>query len=215
MLAMNHNTNLLDAELLRQVGFESRTLLNGITGPIQLLRSMSNDPALIETIHILDLSTIRFEKFSLRAQLMADLLNPDINLTTESCDLSDLAKHAILELNDFINFFNIQIHVDFNIPPVVVYANKDFVYQSVMIIFEQFMGVLENGSTINVSYVPEQIQISAEDNGFFADKFQQPSNSWSNDIDIILLQNTFSAFKIFLSVDKADGKSVLTIGKSC
>lgn len=66
------------SEVLRQVGFESRTLLNGITGPIQLIRSLSNDPNLLETLHILELSTVRFEKFSLRAQLLSDLLNPNI-----------------------------------------------------------------------------------------------------------------------------------------
>ncbi|HDP74461.1 MAG TPA: hypothetical protein ENN49_01040 [Bacteroidales bacterium] len=64
------------SEILRQVGFESRTLLNGITGPIQLIRSLSNDPNLLEILHILELSTIRFEKFSLRLQLLSDLLNP-------------------------------------------------------------------------------------------------------------------------------------------
>lgn len=209
---MNQQGISAQVELLRRIGFESRTLLNGITGPIHLLRSMITDPALLETLHILDLSTVRFEKFSLRSQLLANLLNPAATLNIESCDLTDLVNHAVLELNDFINFYGITISIAHNAVSVIVDANRDLVYQSVMISFEQFMGVLETGSTINVNMENNQIRISAPDKGFFAQKFEQTTDNWSNDLDIVLLKNTFEKFHIHFSIDVIDSSSVLTFG---
>lgn len=124
------------AEILKQVGFETRTLLNGITGPIQLIRSLSSDPSLLEILHILELSTIRFEKFSLRSQLLADLLSQTIEPIKEEVDLTDLIKHAQLELNDLINFYGIKVIVNSNLPPLIVEASRDLLYQSVLVIFE-------------------------------------------------------------------------------
>ncbi len=209
---MNQQDISAQVELLRRIGFESRTLLNGITGPIHLLRSMISDPALLETLHILDLSTVRFEKFSLRSQLLANLLNPASTLHSETCDLADLVNHAVLELNDFINFYGITISIAHSTVSLIVDANRDLVYQSVMISFEQFMGVLETGSTINVNIENNHIRISAPDKGFFAQKFEQTTDNWSNDLDIVLLKKTFEKFNIHFSINVIDSSSILTFG---
>ncbi|MEY1640095.1 hypothetical protein [Tenuifilum osseticum] len=201
------------SEILRQVGFESRTLLNGITGPIQLIRSLSNDPNLLEILHILELSTVRFEKFSLRSQLLSDLLNPSMQASNERFELVDLLKHAVLELNDFIGFFGVNIELSKDLSSFEVEADRDIIYQSVLIAFEQFMSVLESGSAIKVSGEErsQKISISAFDNGYVADKFTQFSDNQSVEIDIALCVHSFRKFSIPFSVYKKNGHTVMEI----
>mgnify|MGYP005835907945 CR=1 FL=1 len=210
---MKSNISYSHSEILRHVGFEARTLLNGITGPIQLIRSLSNDPNLLEILHILELSTIRFEKFSLRSQLLSDLLNPTFQASKETFDFVDLLKHAILELNDFINFFGVNIQVNQNLSGVVVNAGKDIIYQCILIVFEQFMSVLDTGSTIRVGSEEhtQKITITAFDNGFVADKFNQLSVNQSTEIDIALFIQSFTVFGIPFSIAKDGGHTVLEI----
>ncbi|MBC7125516.1 MAG: hypothetical protein H5T24_07770 [Bacteroidales bacterium] len=201
------------SEILRQVGFESRTLLNGITGPIQLIRSLSNDPNLLEILHILELSTVRFEKFSLRSQLLSDLLNPSMQASNERFDLVDLLKHAVLELNDFINFFGVNIELSKDLSSFEVEADRDIIYQSVLIAFEQFMSVLESGSAIKVNGEErsQKIIINAFDNGFVADKFNHFSENQSVEINVALFVHSFRKFSIPFSVYKNDGHTVMEI----
>lgn len=212
-MAMKLNDYSAYSEILRQVGFESRTLLNGITGPIQLIRSLSNDPNLLEILHILELSTVRFEKFSLRSQLLSDLLNPSIQVSKERFDLIDLLKHATLELNDFINFFGVNIELSKSLSSFDVEADRDIVYQSVLIVFEQFMSVLENGSTIEVrsEEYSRKIFITAFDNGFVADKFNQFAESQSGEIDVALFVQSFNKFSIPFTINKDNGHTVMEI----
>jgi len=213
MVAMKLNDYSTHSEILRQVGFESRTLLNGITGPIQLIRSLSDDPNLLEILHILELSTVRFEKFSLRSQLLSDLLNPSIQVSKARFDLIDLLKHASLELNDFINFFGVNIELSKNLSIFEVEADRDIVYQSVLIAFEQFMSVLESGSIIKVNgedYSPKVI-ITAFDNGFVADKFNQFSENQSVEIDVALFVQSFNKFSIPFTIYKDNGHTVMEI----
>lgn len=69
----------------------------------------------------------------------------------ERFDLVDLLKHCIVELNDFINFFGFNIVLSVGLPSFEVEADRDIIYQSVLIVFDQFMSVLENGSAIKVN----------------------------------------------------------------
>lgn len=201
------------SEILRQVAFESRTLLNGITGPIQLIRSLSNEPNLLEILHILELSTVRFEKFSLRSQILSDLLNPLIQTSNERFDLVDLLKHAVLELNDFINFFGVNIELSKGLPSFEVEADRDIIYQSALITFELFMSVLESGSAIKVNgdEHSHKIIINAFDNGFVADKFNLFSENQSVEIDVALFVHSFRKFSIPFSVYKNNGHTVMEI----
>lgn len=203
------------SEILRQVGFESRTLLNGITGPIQLIRSLSNDPNLLEILHILELSTVRFEKFSLRSQLLSDLLNPSMQASNERFDLVDLLKHAVLELNDFINFFGVNIEQSKDLSSFDVEADRDIIYQSVLIVFEQFMSVLESGSAIKVNGEErsQKIIINAFDNGFVADKFNQFSENQWVEIDVALFVHSLKKFSIPFTVYKNNGHTVIEIAR--
>jgi len=203
------------SEILRQVGFESRTLLNGITGPIQLIRSLSNDPNLLEILHILELSTVRFEKFSLRSQLLSDLLNPSMQVSNERFDLVDLLKHAVLELNDFINFFGVIFELSKDLSSFEVEADRDIIYQSVLIVFEQFMSVLESGSAIKVDCEEhsQKISITAFDNGFVADKFNQFSENQWVEIDVALFVHSLKKFSIPFTVYKNNGHTVMEIAR--
>ncbi|MEW5846915.1 MAG: hypothetical protein AB1777_11730 [Bacteroidota bacterium] len=210
---MKPNDYSAHSEILRQVGFEARTLLNGITGPIQLIRSLSNDPNLLEILHILELSTVRFEKFSLRSQLLSDLVNPSFQATKEKFDIIDLLKHAILELNDFINFYGVNIELSPQLSSLEVEASKDIIYQSILIVFEQFMSVLDTGSTIQVGSEghSQKITITAFDNGFVADKFNQFSENQSAEIDIALFIQSLYVFGIPFDIAKISGHTVMEL----
>jgi K+-sensing histidine kinase KdpD len=202
------------AELLKQLGFESRTLLNGITGPIQLMRSISTDPNLLDVLHILELSTIRFEKFSLRSQILADLLVQSNEVKTEEFDLSDLLKHAVLELNDFLNFYSVKVDIENTLPEIIVNASKDLFFQSLLIIFEQFMELLEAGAVIKVQKTTDstKIEISARDNGFLFNKFNFDTDELPSDIDLALLVECFNRFRIGFNVQAKDNQSSVLIG---
>lgn len=200
--------------LLKQLGFESRTLLNAITGPVQLIRSISNDPNLMETLHILEMGTVRFEKFSLRAQLLADLLNPEIQLPREEFDLVDILRHVILELNDLLHFYGVKVKVDAEIPSIMLKANRDAAYQAFSGLIEQGVALLGNGEEITVTAEqkrPEKIvlEFSCNDSGFLARKFNESAEA--RELDIMLFVSVLKEYGIEFRVVENEGRTRISI----
>lgn len=201
--------------LLKGIGHESRTLLNGITGPLQLIQSLGNNPALIEPIKILELSSYRMEKFSIRAMLLADLLANTPTQQSLNVNICDLLRHVVLDLNDQFDLFKIIIDTSALGDIRLVQANRDIAFQCLLIILEQSFQFAKENSTIQISSnaTSRTITIVVDDfcilQKFMVDK--QNSEELPVEVDIALMFLGFGMLGIEISFDRRDEFTIINI----
>lgn len=201
--------------ILRGFGHESRTLLNGITGPMQLIQSLDNNPALVEPFRIMELSLSRMEKFSLRTMVLADLLSNQPFILSSNVNVSDIIRHVVLDQTEQLDFFKIKLDIS-NLGDVqVIQANKDLAFHAFLILIEQAIQYAKEDSIITISSNPGQRTIS-----FRVDDFcilqklmsdMQKQDSIPADVDIALMSLAFKELKIDFTFDKIENLSVVNV----
>lgn len=201
--------------ILRGFGHESRTLLNGITGPMQLIQSLDNNPALVEPFRIMELSLSRMEKFSLRTMVLADLLSNQPFILSSNVNVSDIIRHVVLDQTEQLDFFKIKLDIS-NLGDVqVIQANKDLAFHVFLILIEQAIQYAKEDSIITISSNPGQRTIS-----FRVDDFcilqklmsdMQKQDSIPADVDIALMSLAFKELKIDFTFDKIENLSVVNV----
>jgi len=176
-------------DLFKSIGHETRTLLNTITGPIEIIRMYSDDSRLIEPLKILELSAYRFEKFSLRALLISDILSSNGKMDIKTFDILDCLKHIILELDDFLNFYKIQISNKDLDEAKFVKGNSNIIFQCLEVLLEHSLQLSPTDSVIDICGLntPNGLfSITIPDNGFLSRKFNEIENSESLPTEIDL-----------------------------
>lgn len=201
--------------LLKGIGHESRTLLNGITGPLQLIQTQGNNPALIEPIKILELSSYRMEKFSIRAMLLADILSNANFQQSLNVNICDLFRHVILDLNDQFDLFKVIVNTSELGNLHLVQANRDIAFQCLLILLEQSIQYAKENSTIQIYSNPTSrtIVILVDDycilQKFMVDK--QTSEELPVEVDIALMFLGFNMLGIEISFDRRDEFTAINI----
>lgn len=176
-------------ELFKSIGHETRTLLNTITGPVEIIRMYSDDSRLIEPLKILELSAYRFEKFSLRALLISDILTSKEKIDVKKFDIVDCLKHIILELDDFLSFYNIKIINQDLEDAKFIKGNSNIIFQCLEVILEHSLQLSPTNSVIDICglNIPNGLfSITIPDNGFLSRKFNEIENSESLPTEIDL-----------------------------
>jgi signal transduction histidine kinase len=212
IMGQNIDKNFGD-DLFKSIGHETRTLLNTITGPIEIIRMYSDDSRLIEPLKILELSAYRFEKFSLRALLISDILSSKGKIEVNEFDIGDCLKHIILELDDFLNFYKIQInHQDLE-EVRFVKGNSNIIFQCLEVLLEHSLQISPQDSVIYIRglNIPNGLfRITIPDNGFLTKKFNKidSSESLPTEIDLAFFVLATSnqqniAFKFESTEDKS------------
>lgn len=179
IMGQNIEKNFGD-KLFKSIGHETRTLLNTITGPVEIIRMYSEDSRLIEPLKILELSAYRFEKFSLRALLISDILTSKGKIEVKTFDIVDCLKHIILELDDFLSFYNIQIISQDLDNAKFVKGNSNIIFQCMEVILEHSLQLSPSSSVIDICGLNDPnglFSISIPDHGFLARKFNEIKNS--------------------------------------
>ena len=192
---MSGNSNLQSQiEILEALGHKSRTLLNGITGPVQIIRSLSDEPGLIEPLRILELSVTRFDKFSYRALLLSDLLRNSKAISPKTFDFVDVFRYMILDLTDLLDFYNIKIELQNDKTPLEISADFDLLSHCMMILFEHAISLCQGGSTISAEFHQSDNQVECKllcfDNGFVYKTLNPIFNTIEppSDIELYLLK---------------------------
>ncbi|HPD95930.1 MAG TPA: hypothetical protein PLA24_08545 [Tenuifilaceae bacterium] len=208
---------ITQVDILKSVGHKSRTLLNGITGPLQIIRSLSDDPKLIEPLRILELSVSRFERFSLRSTILSDMLGNNFSITTEPIDINNLIRYIILDLTDLLDFYNVKIKLE-NESSATVSTDNDLLSQCFTILFEQLISILDAQSQISVKFEEGKNQqickISCNDSGLVYNSLKATlySSEHSIDTDIFLLKKITEKLQIEVSLEKTeDNKTIIKL----
>jgi len=181
-------------EILKALGHRSRTLLNGITGPVEIIRSLSDEPKLIEPLRILELSISQFDKFSFRALLLSDLIKNSTRNLSKTLDLVEVTRYIILDLTDLLDFYNIKIELNHDKLPIEVISDFDLLNHCLLILFEHIISLSNEGSSISVDITNHnnkiEYTINCLDNGFVY-KSLNPIYSTSenpSDLELYLLK---------------------------
>jgi two-component system, sensor histidine kinase and response regulator len=105
------NIDIAKTEFLNIIGHEVRTALNGIVGPIQLLKHELNDDKLPNLINILDISVSRLEKFSLTALTITELKTGNQNMMNGKIKMSVLIQNVLDKVSKLLNPKNNRIQL--------------------------------------------------------------------------------------------------------
>jgi len=181
-------------EIFKSLGHKSRTLLNGITGPIQIIRSLSDDPNLIEPLRMLELNVARFDKYSLRSLMLAELIKNEKWSNPKKINLVETVKYLVLDLTDFLDFYNIRVDIQNDQTQPEITIDFDLLYNFLMILLEQIIALSTEGSAIKIEYLSSRSSIEClikpDDNGIIH-KSLNPilmSGEFSPDVDLYLLK---------------------------
>jgi K+-sensing histidine kinase KdpD len=192
-------------EILKALGHKSRTLLNGITGPVQIIRSLSDDPKLIEPLRLLELSVSRFDKFSFRALLLSDLLRENKVRNPKSFDLIDNFKYIILDLTDLLDFYNVKLELQTDIDSIEIVSDSDLLSHCISILCEQTIALCGEGTTIKVDFNKNVNQVECtffySDKGIVYKSLKSIFNTseYPSDIDLYLFKFGMELLKAKLS----------------
>lgn len=192
---MSERSNLIsNVEIFKTIGHESRTLLNGITGPVQIIRSLSDEPKLIEPLRMLELSVSRFDKFSFRALLLSDLLKVEKRITTKTFNLVDIYRYIVLDLTDLLDFYSIKVDLQNEDSKIEIVSDSDLLSHCIMILFEHAISLSNEESTITVFFTKNINQVdctlTCTDNGFLYKSLNSVFSEvgYPSDIDLYLLK---------------------------
>lgn len=181
-------------EILKALGHKSRTLLNGITGPVQIIRSLSDEPKLIEPLRILELTVSRFDKFSFRSLMLSDLLRNNKVVNPKSFELVDAFRYVILDFADLLDFYNLKIDLLNDKFHIDIVSDFDLVTHSIMILLEHAISMSNEETVINVEFNKEEAYadctFSCSDNGIVYKSLNTAltSSDYPSDIDLYLLK---------------------------
>lgn len=192
----------IQVEILKSLGHRSRTLLNGITGPVEIIRSLSDEPQLVEPLRILELGVSRFDKFSFRALLLSDLLKTSKRSYSKALDLADVIRYLILDLTDLLDFYNIKIVLTDEVSPNKIMSDYDLINHCVMILLEQIISLSNEGNDINIGINKHNNQVectlSCTDNGFVYKSLNPifSTTEYPSDLELYLLKLGLEMLKI-------------------
>lgn len=193
-------------EILKALGHKSRTLLNGITGPVQIIRSLSDEPKLIEPLRILELTVSRFERFSFRSLMLSDLLQSNKIPTPKPFDLIDTFRYVALDFTDLLDFYNLKIELENNNASIEVTSDYDLLSHCIMIIFEQVIAISNEGNSIKVEFASNNdtvcCTITCPDKGLVQRSLNSvlSTSGYPSDIDLYMLKFGVEVLKAKLSL---------------
>lgn len=138
-------------EFLNILSHEIKTPLNGIMGPIQLMKERINDENIMSLFNILDYAVKRLEKFSYDALLIASLRTKKTRTTISDVNISKLLDFQLMEFSEQISDKNLKINLDNFQQDLVIKTDKDLLMQSVIRVIENAVVFSNENSEITIS----------------------------------------------------------------
>ena len=97
-------------DFLKMISHQIRTPLNGLLGPIQLLRE-NKESRIVKMVEIMDISVKRLEKFSINALLITEIKTEGENIPKGSLILSELINKCMADETIAENLLNKNIKI--------------------------------------------------------------------------------------------------------
>ena len=147
----------LTRKLNEGLSFELRTLLNGFSGPIQLLKHRVDDPELFDVFRLIDTSLSRLERLAVRSSTIINFDNQQQSFSTSSQNIVDIAKFGILELQSISDLENVKITIANQPHPILITGNSDLLLQLFEILLEIAISLSKENSTIDIRFETDPV----------------------------------------------------------
>jgi two-component system, sensor histidine kinase and response regulator len=166
------NLRLIDldkakADFLNLISHQIRTPLNGILGPLELLKEPVSASEISELVEILDMSVKRLERFSLNALLITRLKIKQFEIRKDKIHLSNLINEVLNEEKEKFQARSIQVKRNDEITLGLISGEAELIKKCISNILDNAVRFSPKNSTIEINtYVEEQIIIcEIKDNG--------------------------------------------------
>jgi signal transduction histidine kinase len=148
-----NNSSPVKNKLLKGLGFELRTLLNGFAGPLHLLKHRVNDPDLVDIFRLLDSSLSRLERLSIRSIMVSKIDNEKFIINKIPVNVVDIARYSILELQPISEFENVKLKTDSELPEMMILGDYDSLKQVFEILLETAISLSEENSLVEINFL--------------------------------------------------------------
>lgn len=166
------NLKLLDldrakTEFLSLISYEIRTPLNGIIGPLELLKGPVYAHEISDLVEILDLSVKRLERFALNALLITRLKTKQFEIRKDRIHLSNLINEVLNEEKDKFQSKNIHVKLNDEIIGSLIPGEAELIRNCIGNILDNAIIFSPQGGNIEINtYVEDQTFIcEIKDNG--------------------------------------------------
>ncbi|MBN2521058.1 MAG: response regulator [Bacteroidales bacterium] len=217
------NLDFAKSQFLRMISHEMRTPLNGIIGPLKLLKDKIHTEDINRLIKILDTSTSHLENYTLTALQITQFISGSYKIKNEKVDLVKIINTSIDALSDILRENETQIQTKFDDDSYIITGENDLILKSVKIYIETLLlnyykdGLIEiilykTSEKIIINFINYNIRASIEEiaNQFVLDIYlgdttQHPS------LDIHLAKLIFEAHKGEINLKGDRDKMILEI----
>lgn len=148
----NIQSNMLSNKLFQSLGFELRTLLNGFSGPVQLLKVTINNPELTEIFRMFDSSLSRLERLAIRSALVTKMELEEYPFEKKQENIIDIARYSAIELQSISNLENIKINIAQEPSSIMVEGNFELLKSLFEILLESAISLSTENSHIDFAF---------------------------------------------------------------
>jgi two-component system sensor histidine kinase/response regulator len=138
-------------EFLNILSHEIKTPLNGILGPLQLLKSRINDENIIKLLLILEVASKRLEKFANDALLIASLRTKKYRTKITEVDVFKLLEFHLLDYSEIISDKNLTINLNNLQQDLTIKTDNNLLKESLTRVVENAIEFSENNSEIIIT----------------------------------------------------------------
>jgi len=154
-------------DFLNLISHQIRTPLNGILGPLELLKEPVSASEIGELVKILDMSVKGLERFSLNALLITRLKTKQFNTRKDRIHLSNLINEVLNEEKEKFQERSIQVKRNDEITLGLISGEAELIKKCISNILDNAVRFSPENSSIEIdTYVEEQTIIcEIKDNG--------------------------------------------------
>jgi two-component system sensor histidine kinase/response regulator len=166
------NLKLLDldrakTEFLNLISHQIRTPLNGIIGPLELLKEPVSAGEINNLVNILDLSVKRLERFAIDALLITRLKTKQLEIRNDEIHLSNLINEVIEKVKEKFQSGNIQVKRNDEISRYLIPGEAELIKKCISNILDNAILFSPQDGSIEINtYIEDQTIIcEIKDNG--------------------------------------------------